>query len=96
MARGGSRAREEIVPLCSALLAPSGVLCLGLGLPAQEGCGTVGVGLKEGHDSGQRTGAPPMKKAEEVRLAFLGKENALGDLTAAFQYLKGAYKQDGG
>ena len=44
-----SREREVIVPLYSALQAPSGVLRPGLGPPVQEGRGSLGEGPVEGH-----------------------------------------------
>ena len=43
-----SREREVIPHLCSSET-PSGVLCSGLGLPAQERHGVLGTGSEEGH-----------------------------------------------
>ena len=37
----------------------------------------------------------PRRQAEGAGLVQPGEEKAVGDLIAAFQYLKGAYKQEG-
>ena len=54
----------------------------------------VGEGPQEGHKDDQGAGAPPLRRqAEGAGLVQPGEEKA--DLIAAFQYLKGAYKQEG-
>mgnify|MGYP001853287508 CR=1 FL=1 len=35
------------------------------------------------------------RKVEGVELVYYGEQKAQGDLTVAFQYLKGGYKQEG-
>lgn len=57
--RAGSRERKGIVvPLALPFEAPSGILCPGLGHPAQERIGAVGVCQEDGHEDDQMSGAP--------------------------------------
>ena len=78
--------------LCSCE-APSAELCPALQLPIQERQGAVGEGPEESHEGDQGTGAPPLRRqAEGAGLVQPGEKKAAGDLIAAFQYLKRAYK----
>jgi len=57
---------------------------------------TCWSGARESHKKDPRAGPPLLGgKAERVGAAQDGEEKAAGDLIAAFQYLKGAYKKDG-
>ena len=75
---------------------PSGLLHSSLVPPAQDVCGTTRVCPTEGHKNDQRAGAPHLwRKVEVAEIVEPEEGKALGRLTAAFQYLKGAFKQDG-
>ena len=54
------------------------------------------MGPEECQEDAQRAGAPLLwRQIKGVRLVLLREEKAEGDLTVAFQYLEGAYKQEG-
>ena len=62
----------------------------------QERPGAVGAGPEEGYKTDQRAGAPLLEeRLREVGFLSLENRKLQGDLTVAFQNLKGVYKKDG-
>ncbi|KAK4812268.1 hypothetical protein QYF61_012943 [Mycteria americana] len=93
----GSRLREAILPLCSALVRPPpAVLPPALEPSAPEGHGAVGAGPEEA--TKMVRGLEHLSyedRLREVGLFSLEKRRLWGDLIAALQYLKEAYRKDG-
>jgi len=92
-----SRMREGILPLCSALVRPPpGVLRPALEPSAEDRPAAVGAGPEEA--TAMIRGLEPLcceERLGELGLFSLEKRRLQGDLTVAFQYLKGAYRKAG-
>lgn len=104
---GGAVGRDgdgpPLPPICHHE-APYGALSPDLGPPAQEGCG---IGSRGGHRDAQREGLGVLRGSSEDGAPLYGdtlrepgvlsleKGMLQGDLSAASQYLQGAYMQEG-
>jgi len=61
----------------------------------QERHGAAGACPEEGHKNDLQGGTPPCEDGLRAGAVQHGEERALGDLIAAFQYLKGALRRKG-
>jgi len=86
----GSRVREGILPLCSALVRPPGSPVSSSGALGTGQTWSCWNGSRGGHKNDQRTGAPLLGgKAERVGVVQPGEEKAEGRPYSSLPVLKG-------
>ena len=87
----------DSAPLVCSGETPPRVLHPALEPSAQEGQGTVGMGLEEGSNNDQRGGAPLLRgQAEKDGVVQPGEEKGLGRPYCGLSVLKGGLQERGG
>ena len=96
-----SRSREIILPLYLMLMGPHLEYCIQMRSSVQDRCGPVGVHAEEGHKNDPKDATLSLDclgfadRLRKLGLFSVGKRKLQEDVMAAFQYLKGGYKEVG-